>query len=115
MPTLLDWRQIKDNSIPASKIIGGVPWGWLSYADISSSGSISVWTFYGVNASSWNIVLTLPDWINLWDNLTVKKTDSSSNTITVTGSNIDWDTSVVISIEDESIDLFWTGTKFLIN
>ena len=85
----------------------------LTYSAISTNQTIVKDYFYGVDASAWEVVLTLANGTTSWETLRVKKVDSSDNYVTING-NIDWDTSVSLSLEDESIDLFWNGTNYLI-
>jgi hypothetical protein len=86
----------------------------LWYSAISATWAITVWNIYWVNCTTWNIVLTLSSWVTVGDTLTVKKVDNSSNTITINSVWIDWSTSVTIDTQDESLDLFWNGTSFII-
>ena len=114
MPTQLDWRQIKDSSIPSSKIIGWVG-GSLTFDAVSASQSISVGFLYAVDCTTWDVILTLPDWTVEWESLSIKKIDSTNNEVFINNANIDGESSIIISIQNESIDLYWTGTQFIIH
>lgn len=84
------------------------------YSAISTSSAITVWNLYWVDCTTWNIILTLSSGTTVGETLTVKKVDNSRNTITINSIWIDWSTSVIIDTQDESLDLFWNGTSFLI-
>jgi len=84
-----------------------------SYVVVTSNQTIDTNTVYWVNATSWDIILALNNWTLVWQTLTVKKLDSSDNSVFVnTDSLIDWETSIEISMEWESYDFYWTGTTF---
>ncbi len=85
----------------------------LTYSAISTSQTIGKDYFYGVDAIAWEVILTLANGTTSGETLRVKKIDSSSNYVTING-NIDWDTSISLSVEDESVDLFWNWTNYLI-
>ena len=95
---LWDWRQIIYN--------------FLTYSAVTSSQAITPWNYYWVTCSS-NITLTLADWTSSGQNLSIKKLDNTSYTITITG-NIEWETSIVMDTQYESLDLFWNWTYYLI-
>jgi hypothetical protein len=90
-------------------------WGWgQPYTALSSDTTITQWNVYWVTASTANINLTLSDGTTAWQTLTVKKLDSTDYSIYINNANIEWDTSVELTMEDESIDLYRTGTAFII-
>jgi len=86
----------------------------LPYTLINSNQSIDVWNVYWIDATNWEITLTLNNGTTQWQILTIKKIDSSDNSVFVNNANIDWETSIEISMEWESYDLYWTGTTFII-
>ena len=85
---------------------------WLTYSAINSSQAITNWNYYWVTCTG-DITLTLADWTSSGQNLSIKKLDNTSYTITITG-NIEWETSIVIDTQYESLDLFWNWTYYLI-
>lgn len=86
---------------------------WLSYSNITTNQSINSWYMYWVTCSISNITLTLSDWSSVWETLTIKKLDNTPYKITITGS-IEWEWSIDIDTQFESIDLFWNWTYYLI-
>ena len=85
---------------------------WLTYSAINSSQAITNWNYYWVTCTG-DITLTLADWTSSGQNLSIKKLDNTSYTITITG-NIEWETSIVMDTQYESLDLFWNWTYYLI-
>ena len=90
-------------------------WGWsnLWYNAINSSQSVTTWAMYWVTCSTSNITLTIPNWTNVWDNLSVKKLDNTSFWVILSG-NIELDWNYTLWLQYESVDLFWNWTYFLI-
>lgn len=84
------------------------------YTILYTDSSVNIWNVYSVDATDWPVTLTLNDWNSPWQILTVKKIDSSDNSVFVNNANIDWETSIEISMEWESYDLYWTGFNFII-
>ena len=84
----------------------------LNYVAVTSNQSITTWNYYWVTCAS-NLTLTLADWTTSWQNLSIKKLDNTPYTITITG-NIEYETSIIIDTQFESIDLFWNWTYYLI-
>jgi len=95
--------------------IGWSSGGGLPYTAVSSSITITQWNVYGVDATSGDINLTLSDGTVAWQVLTVKKLDNTDNIVYINNASIDWATSAELTIENESIDIYWTGTAFIIN
>lgn len=92
-------------------------WGWWwsqPYTALSADATITQWNVYWVTASTVDITLTLSDGTSAWQTLTVKKIDSTDYSVFINNANIDWETSLELTIEDESIDLYRTGTAFII-
>lgn len=89
--------------------------GRLSYTAISWDATITEWNVYGVDATSGDINLTLSDGTVAWQVLTVKKLDNTDYIVYINNASIDWATSAELTIENESIDIYWTGTAFIIN
>ena len=90
-----------------------LPTSWLlTYSAINSSQAITNWNYYWVTCTG-DIILTLADWTSSGQNLSIKKLDNTAYTITITG-NIEWETSIVIDTQYESLDLFWNWTYYLI-
>lgn len=93
--------------------ISVLPTAQQPYLLINSNQNISTGTVYWVDTANWAITLWLNDWNATWQILTVKKIDSSDNSVYVTTSSlIDWETSIEISMEWESYDFYWTGSTF---
>lgn len=100
---------LKKSPVPISVL----PTAQQPYLLINSNQNISTGTVYWVDATSWTITLWLNDWNAMWQILTVKKIDSSDNSVFVnTSSLIDWEESIEISMEWESYDFYWTGSTF---
>lgn len=102
-----------------SASIVDLEWGgwWASaptYVAQSSDWTIWEWNFYGVTCSTSNITLTLTDWTTSWVSLTVKKLDNTPYQVIINGL-MDWDNQIILTLEDESIDLYWNWTVYLIN
>jgi len=94
-------------------------WGWgggwsQPYTALSADATITQWNVYWVTASTVDINLTLSDWTVAWQTLTVKKLDDTDYSVFINNANIDWETSLELTIEDESIDLYRTWTAFII-
>lgn len=89
-------------------------WWGLPYTAISSSVTITEWNVYGVDATSGDINLTLSDGTVAWQVLTVKKLDNTDYIVYINNASIDWATSAELTIENESIDIYWTGAAFII-
>jgi len=85
---------------------------WLTYSAINSSQAITNWNYYWVTCTG-DIILTLADWTSSGQNLSIKKLDNTAYTITITG-NIEWETSIIMDTQYESLDLFWNWTYYLI-
>ena len=94
---------------------GGGWWGWdfVPYTGVTGDQNIDIWNYYWVDATNWEIILTLNDWSTEWEVLTVKKLDDTDYSVFVnTSSLIDWESSIEISMEWESYDFYWTGSTF---
>lgn len=112
---LVSWTNIKTiNWI-------GILWSWniviswwssLTYSAINSSQAITNWNYYWVTCTG-DIILTLADWTSSGQNLSIKKLDNTAYTITITG-NIEWETSIIMDTQYESLDLFWNWNYYLI-
>lgn len=91
-------------------------WGGcrLPYTTISWDTTITEWNVYGVDATSGDINLRLFDGTVAWQVLTVKKLDNTDYIVYINNASIDWATSAELTIENESIDIYWTGTAFII-
>lgn len=94
-------------------------WGWgggwsQPYTALSTDTTITQWNVYWVTASTVDINLTLSDGTSAWQTLTVKKLDSTDYSVFINNANIDWETSIELTIEDESVDLYRTWTTFII-
>ena len=88
-------------------------WGSsLSYSAINSSQAITNWNYYWVTCTG-DIILTLADWTSIGQNLSIKKLDNTAYTITITG-NIEWETSIIMDTQYESLDLFWNWNYYII-
>lgn len=85
-------------------------WSSLAYSAINSSQAITNWNYYWVTCTG-DIILTLADWTSSGQNLSIKKLDNTSYNITITG-NIEWETSIVMDTQYESLDLFWNWTYY---
>ena len=82
---------------------------------ITSNGNIDVGVVYLVNATNWPITLWLNDWNSIWQTLTIKKIDSTDNSVFVTTNKlIDWYETIEISMEWESYDLYRDWSTFYI-
>ena len=89
--------------------------GWSQpYTALSSDITITQWNVYWVTASTVDINLTLSDWTSAWQTLTVKKLDSTDYSVFINNASIDWETSIELTIQDESVDLYRTWTTFII-
>ena len=104
----IDWKQYtrKDGAWTIS-----TSW-WLTYSAINSSQAITNWNYYWVTCTG-DIILTLADWTSIGQNLSIKKLDNTAYTITITG-NIEWETSIIMDTQYESLDLFWNWNYYLI-
>lgn len=95
--------------------LGGWGGGWSQpYTALSTDTTITQGNVYWVTASAVDITLTLTDGTTAGQTLTVKKLDSTDYTVTIANASIDWETSIELTIEDESVDLYRTGTAFII-
>lgn len=100
-----------------SASIVDLEWGsWSAPVYVAQSTDWTIWegNFYGVTCSTWNITLTLTNWTTSWVSLTVKKLDATPYQVIINGL-MDWDTQIILTLEDESIDLYWNWTVYLIN
>jgi len=112
---LVSWTNIKTinwTSILWSWDIVISWWSSLTYSAINSSQAITNWNYYWVTCTG-DIILTLADWTSSGQNLSIKKLDNTAYTITITG-NIEWETSIIMDTQYESLDLFWNWTYYLI-
>ena len=112
--TLVSWTNIKSinwQSLLWAWDIEITSW-WLTYSAINSSQAITNWNYYWVTCTG-DIILTLADWTSSGQNLSIKKLDNTAYTITITG-NIEWETSIIMDTQYESLDLFWNWNYYLI-
>ena len=73
-----------------------------AYTLINNDQGIDIWNVYGIDATSGDITLALNNWTSVWQTLTVKKIDSSDNSVFINSNSlIDWETSIEISMEWE--------------
>lgn len=106
------WTLKKTTAQDIADLGGG---GWSQpYTALSSDTTITQGNVYWVTASTVDITLTLTDGTSAWQTLTVKKLDSTDYSVFINNTNIDWETSIELTIEDESVDLYRTGTTFII-
>ena len=113
---LVSWTTIK--TINWNSLLGAwdisISWGSsLSYSVVSANQEITQWNMYWVTCSSSNITLTLANWSSAWEALSVKKLDSTSYSIIISG-NVEFDTSLIMTIQYESVDLIWNWSTYLI-
>lgn len=88
--------------------------GWSQpYTALSSDTTITQGNVYWVNASTVDINLTLSDGTSAWQTLTVSKRDETDYSVYVNNATLDWWT-IQLTIFEESIDLYRTGTTFII-
>ncbi len=106
------WTLKKTTAQDIADLWGG---GWSQpYTALSSDTTITQWNVYWVTASTVDINLTLSDGTSAWQTLTVKKLDSTDYSVFINNANIDWETSIELTIQDESVDLYRTWTTFII-
>lgn len=91
---------------------GGGGWS-LNYVAVNSNQSISPSNFYWVTCTTSDVTLTLTNWTNVWDILSIKKLDNSWYSLIVNW-NIELDLAITMWIQYESIDLYWNWTYYLI-